>query len=111
MKKLFLLSLFIPISALILAQPRADSLNSALDKANGKEKLILLHKLTQEYFDGNDTKKALKIARQATTLADRIIVIENELITEEDHVLKATFQELFSAGNSSLIGTPPLRSY
>lgn len=74
----------------IIAQPRVDSLQSVLNSAYGKEKLILLHQLTQEYFDGNDTKKALKSARQATALADRIITDKNDLITENDYILKAT---------------------
>lgn len=74
----------------VVAQQRADSLNKAIGKAYGKEKLILLHELTQEYFDGNDTKKALKSARQATALADRIITTKNDLITEKDYILKAT---------------------
>ena len=61
-----------------------------MDGVYGKEKLMLLHELTQEYFDGNDTKKALNTARQATALAERIIVEGNELITPTDYYLKPT---------------------
>ena len=77
-------------AGMVTAQPRADSLSSAIDDAFGIDKLKLQHELIQEYFDSNDTKKALKLARQATALADRIISTENELVTEDDLPLKAT---------------------
>ncbi len=69
-------------------QTKTDSLIVAIEEAYGKEKLLLYHELIEEYFDDNETKKALKAARQSTALADRIISIDNDLITEDDLVLK-----------------------
>ncbi|MDA1120765.1 MAG: hypothetical protein O2887_09800, partial [Bacteroidetes bacterium] len=91
MKGFFMIFFYSFLStSLLLAQPRADSLSKAMTGLYGKEKLILQHKLTQEYFKVKDYKKALQIAKQATALAEQIIVEGNDLVSPADSYLKPT---------------------
>ncbi|MEQ9425934.1 MAG: adenylate/guanylate cyclase domain-containing protein [Cyclobacteriaceae bacterium] len=82
----FAILLLIP--NIIIAQNSIDELESAIKESSGKVKLILLHQLTDEHLKAGDDKKALKAARQAVVLADRIIDKDNDLVGTTDFYLK-----------------------
>ena len=63
-----------------------------MNDLHGKEKLLMLHEITEYYIDAENEKKALKYARQAEFLAKNIIREENGEITQEDFQLKPITQ-------------------
>ncbi|MGB0929535.1 MAG: adenylate/guanylate cyclase domain-containing protein [Chitinophagales bacterium] len=65
-----------------------DSLKKELNQAHGKEKLQILNELTSLHLSKQNTRQALKYAKQAEMIADRIILKTNRMITEADFHLK-----------------------
>ncbi len=63
------------------------SLESTVENQYGKEKLETLIKLAEGYLH-QDTKKAVKYAKQAADLADNVIQSSNTLIEQKDLVLR-----------------------
>lgn len=71
-----------------LAQNNLDQLESQLADSYGKDKLVILNKLTELHLADQNGREALRYARSAETLANAVISSENKLITPKDYSLK-----------------------
>lgn len=96
--------LLAPLFALTLlplgnAQSRlTDSLENQLNQRYGKDKLITLNELVEQYLSEEKNKDALRYARAAEVMAEAIISPGNQLIAEEYYYLKPlTFYQLGQA--------------
>jgi class 3 adenylate cyclase len=76
----------------LVAQTQISILEEQVNDLHGKEKLLMLHEITEYYIEAKNDKKALKYARQAEFLANNIIREENGEITSEDFQLKPITQ-------------------
>jgi len=66
---------------------KIDSLESQLGKTYGKQKLLILHELTNLLIQ-SDSRRAVRYAKQAQELGDNIITPSNSMIERSDYFLK-----------------------
>lgn len=89
MSKFYLIAFFLLSSSVLCSgQSKEDGLKDALNKTYGKDKLIVLHELTEYYYINNNSRRALKYAKQGQYLAESVISDNNELIATDDMRLK-----------------------
>lgn len=84
---LFIVICLLP-SVLVTGQSKVETLKKSLAEKYGKEKLLVLHDITEQYLLKEDGKRATKYAKQADVLADAIISEDNRLLSEQDLKLK-----------------------